>query len=373
MPNPDLVARIAAGGDIYENWTSVSVTRTYTGWTSDFAFTCAEPSTADTIKLKPNDRATIFLGGELVINGFIEVRSAGYDANQHQVIVQGRSKVGDLIDSSAEPAEFKGYDLAAIARGMIKPHDIKLVIDNLPPVASKPIRVFRVHYGETVFEALERLARMRGVFFSDDENGNLVMSSVKQLGAPVADFVEGQNILRASAMLRTEAASFSKYQVSGQDIGSDDRRGATVAQVSAVATDPGIRANRKLVMLAEEPLDQQDAQARADREVAESIARQVEVIIVVPGWKRPDGKLWRPTDHCTVQSPRLFPSQNGKVSLAIREVTFSQTAPGETTTTLNLCLPNALSILPRVKDLEPGTPGILTSSAGPAQPQVGSA
>lgn len=375
MPNPNLVARIAAGGELYDNWTSVQVTRTYSSPTSDFAFSCAEVATgknAKPIRLKPLDRAQIFLAGIQIINGFIEVRNAGYDANQHQVIVQGRSQTCDIVDSSADAAEYKGYKIDQIVRGLIKPHGVNLVTKNLPAEAQKAIKEFRVQYGETAWEAIERLGRMRGVFFTDDAKGNLVMSSVKGGGASVADFVEGENILQASAMLKSEG-SFGRYQVSGQNRGTDQQNGAAVAQVSAQAVNPAVRENRKIIMVAEEPLDTKDAQARADREVAEAIAREVECVIVVQGWKRPDGQLWDVADHCTVQSPMLFPNADGKVDLAIRQVVFSQSAPGQTLTTLSLCLPNALNILPGNDATRGEAPNILSGNYQAAQPQAGSA
>lgn len=376
MPNPKLVARIAAGGDLYDNWTTVSVTRTYGSPTSEFVFSCAEPSSGTNakklIKLKPNDRAQIFLAGIQVIDGFIEIRNAGYDANQHQVLVQGRSKVCDIVDSSADPREYKGYKLDAIVRGLLKPHGLNLVTKSLPAEAQKAIKAFRTHHGETAWEAIERLGRMRGVIFTDDKDGNLVMSQVENQGSSVADFVEGVNILAASAMLRSEGM-FGRLQVSGQDRGSDEKNGAAVAQISALATNPGTRANRQLIMLAEEPLDTKDAQARADREMAETVARQVEAIITVPGWTRPDGALWDVADHCTVKSPMLFPTRDGSLDLAIRQVNFVQSAPGQTLTTLSLCLPNALNILPGNDATRGAAPNILSGAYTPAQPQAGAA
>lgn len=349
MPYAQELAEIVVNGVSYRDWVSVMVNRTYGSPTSAFEFVVSERTATggqrswSDLKLNVGDKAQVYLAGQKVIDGYIEVRQVGYSAQEHTVAFQGRSKTADIVDSSAKPAQFKGYALKPIVNRLMDGMPVEFVLMNPPAGVDRPFENFAVGFGETVFEAIERLCRMRGLMLTDDKDGNLVAFNADPKALPVGDLVEGRNILQARAILRDDAA-FSLNYVATQRQGSDDAFASHVSWTGAVAQNPGIRPWRNLILIAEEPGTGDDARTRADHEVARQNLTAVDISIIVQGWQRAPGALWNVTENCTLVSPMIFPTDNGTMNLAIRSVTYLQDAQGGTKTQLDLCLPNALSL-----------------------------
>ena len=118
----------------------------------------------------------------------------------HGVTVAGRSKLGDIVDSSvvAKNGEFKNYNYEQIVRSVLKPFGIKLKLEAQPEGGGK-LPTVNIQFGETVFQLVERLTRMVNLHLMDDEDGNLV--ATKAQGGSVAELVEGKNIKAANATL----------------------------------------------------------------------------------------------------------------------------------------------------------------------------
>ena len=128
-----------------------------------------------------------------------------------------------------------------------------------------------------------------------------------------------------------------------------DRR---LVRASIIGADPVGREQRLILQhLAEEALgglqiavggEQQDAQMRADRELAESIATLVQVKITIQGWLDDGGKPWilRFGENVTVYSPMLFPDD--RMQLAIQSMTHRQgSATGTLTDLERVCATRA--------------------------------
>lgn len=370
MPAPELYAEIRAAGGVYRDWTAVEVSMEYGSPTREFAFNVAEIGSRSTswasVKLKPGDEVEIRLAGILVIRGYVIVRSPQYDANSHILVLQGLSRTTDIVDSSARPGQFRGYTFEQISRGLLKPHKIDLVTRDLPELAGKPFRNFMVHGGTTVWEAIERAARFRGVYLTCDAESRLVATQGIRSAGPGAVLEEGINILAAGGTLRDDTI-FSRLSGEGQQQGSDDVFGRRAAEVGASSSNSLARSNRELILAAEQTMDTDEAKARVDREVAKQTETSIDLTVVVPGWFSPTGKLWEPTESVTIKSPMIFPTPaDGARDLAIRRVTFAQ-GPRGTTTTLGLCLPNALTNKPGEIPRDQ-VPSILNAKGAPAIP-----
>lgn len=346
MPNADEVAQITAGGSDYKDWKSVMVRRDYGNAVSIFSFSAAEPGPFGegwtSLRLKPGDEVTVSLAGVQVIKGNITTRDASYDAQGHDLVVQGKSSTMDLVDSSVavKPGTFSGQTFEQAAKGVMSPHPSSLIIKNPPDIASKPFKSLTIQYGETVFGFIERMARMRGFILTDDEQGNLVASQTDPNAAPVAELQEGGNIKSAHGRLDDQNA-WNKLSITGQNVGDDHNW--PPRDYSATVENPNARPNRIRTGLAEHPGDAEDMQQRANYEAARCLWPVVQCTIVVQGWKRSDGKLWDVTDNVSVYSPMLFPNEDGRMTLGIQSVVYAQDSENGTTTTLELVLPQALT------------------------------
>ena len=342
----DTVAHLVVNGQEYTRWKSIRVRRDYGKPESVFTFACAEPGPYgqgwDALRLNIGDRADVYLGGKKAATCWITTRTAAYDSGNHDLVVSGKSIPTDLCTSSVDvrPGTFNGQNFEQVARGIMKPHPVGLVIQNPPPIFTKPFKSLVPQYGETVFEMLNRMCMMRGVSMVDDENGNLVVGRGDPSAAPVAELVEGRNIKSARGTLDNQTA-WHRLDITGQNVGDDDNW--PPRDFTATLTNPNGRANITKLMVAEHPGDADEMQQRANIELARAYWAVVNVTVVVVGWKQPDGSLWRPTNNVLVRSPMLFPNETGSLPLGIQAVEFAQDAQNGSTTTLSLVLPQALS------------------------------
>ena len=357
MPDPNFVCTVVAGGQRYTNWKSVMVRRDYGDYISYFTLVAAEPGPYGkgwaSIQLKPGDPVQIYLGRTKVIDGNVTTRQASYDAKSHDLVIAGKSLTQKLDTScKVQPGTYNGNTFEQAARGVLSATGVGLVIKNPPAIASKPFKNLSIQHGESVGEFIERLAKFRGFFLTDDENGNLVASQV-QPGGPVAELYEGRNILRAVGKLDDQNL-WSGLNIHGQQPGDD--ADYPTRDISASVSSPTATVQREQTIVAEHPGDAQDLQQRANHEAAFSLWPVVECQVTVVGWFMQDGSLWTPTKNVTLYSPSIFPNESGSMPLGIQACIYAQDSENGTTTTLELKLPGALTSLPDPTSL-PGSSG----------------
>ena len=345
MPNPNEVATITCNGRDYSSWKSVSVERV---WGRDgisvFAFGTTEPGGTTGVKLKPGDQVKVALAGIQVINGNITARSTSIDAQGHEILLQGRSAAARIVDTAVpiRPGTFNGQNYEQVARGLLAPHGVRLVIRNPPSIFSKPFKSLAPQYGEQIFELLERLASMRGAFHSDDSDGNLVVGQGDPASAPVATLQEGVNLKSATVRLVNDNA-WSKMTAVGQNVGDDQNR--PPRDYSGTALNPNADAIREKIVIAPHTGDADEMAAHANWHMARDSWVQVQATFTVQGWVRPDGHLWDVCNNISVLAPSLFPNADGRQILGVQAVRYTQDPEAGTLTTLECVLPWALSSL----------------------------
>ena len=369
MPDPSYVAMIVAGGQQYTSWTSVHVRRDYGDWVSTFEFSAAEQAGIGegfaSVPLIPGTPVQVYLGSQKIIDGSITTRSASFDANSHDLVVAGKS-LTQALDSSAQVQQgtYNGSSFQQAAQGVMQATGVNLVIQNPPDIASKPFANLAVQYGEGVGEFVERIAKMRGFFLTDDADGNLVAGQADMSGGAVAALQEGVNILRGVCTLDNQNA-WSSLNVAGQQPGTDQNW--PPRDYSATVQGPSDGNGKSRTIIAEHPGDAQDFQQRVNFEAARAAWGQVDCQITVVGWFKDDGSLWIPAESVTVLSPTLFPSESGAVTLGIQACVYAQDSNEGTTTTLHLKKPEALSTNPNPFSGNTAAP---TPDARPNQAQV---
>jgi prophage tail gpP-like protein len=294
VPDPSLVATVKAGGLNYTAWKSVMVRRDCGAAISVFQFTAAEPGPYgqgwDDLRLKPGTPVQVQLGGVQVINGSVTARVAAYDAWSHDLVIAGRSLTANLRSSvQVQPGSFDGYTFEQANKGIMAPFGVGLVIQNAPDIVSKPFIKLAVQYGESVLEFLERTSKMRGMFLTDDKDGNVVAGLGPSSQTGVAELVEGGNMKRAVGKLLDEGL-WSRLSLVSQYAGDDQNR--PPRDVSATVQNPNGDPNHTVTIIAEHPGQADEMQARANLEAMRSLWPCVEVEVTVAGWFRSDGKLW---------------------------------------------------------------------------------
>lgn len=335
--------QLAIGGRLYSGWTSVSVSRSLEELSGQFDLSLAgkgEAADAAPTTLQPGDACEVRIGGEVVVNGWVDAVNPSIGAEEHGFSVVGRDRTGDLVDCSAihKPGSWRNVRIEAIAAELTKPFGI--AVEAIASTGA-PLKRFAIQQGESVHAALERLLRFRGLLMTTTPTGDLQLVT-PDAGAPIAVLELGRNILTAGAGF-DHRERFSEYVVKGQAAGDDSAHGKAVSQISGRAIDPGVRRYRPMLIVAEEQSDGGSAITRARWEAGVRAGRSVSAELTVPGWRsQPGGPLWRPNTRVTLRSAATsMPDE----LLMITSATFVKNDDEGTVTRLKLAPPEALQQL----------------------------
>jgi len=292
-------------GTEYRGWQSVSITRGLEMLAATFTFGMADPRTSEA---KPRPFAEymaveVFIGDDLVLTGVIDDIAPSYDQNQHTISISGRSLTGQLADNSAEAeaGEFRNVSLASVAKTLCRPFGVQVEISSA--AASEPFDRVQIEAGETVAELLERLARQRGVFLTDDVRGNLVIT---RRGETVQDRIK-QGVHEIISMKGGFKGTdrHSTVTVKGQRTGSDSWTASAAAAPVGRARDAGVPIHRPLVILSEIQGDHTALTDRAKYEVALRKGRSRRWTYELRGWRRRDRALWQSNELVSVVDPMV--------------------------------------------------------------------
>jgi prophage tail gpP-like protein len=345
-------------GKRYLGWTSLRVTRALDRAAADFSLDIAEswPGLTESWSLAPFNPVQLLLGdeGDLVLTGYIDRVAPGVDADRATVAVAGRSKTCDLIDCTPEIAgtEFRRSTLPAIARALCAPFGIE-VVEEVDTGAAFPVEGF--DRGDTAYETIERLARLRAVLATDDPQGRLVLTRATTTRRASTDLVLGQNVEAAEAELNG-AKRFSRYLVLAQqpsavawdregdgDAEDEDRteRPGSSPQpaVQATTEDATVPRYRPRIFRAEGAADAASATARAAWAAKTAAARAVRCTVTVQGWRQGDGRLWQVNELVMARIPRLQLDRE----MLVAALTFHASVEQGRVTELVLTPPEALT------------------------------
>jgi prophage tail gpP-like protein len=333
----DEKVELAIGGSLYAGWTEVSVTRALDTLSGTFSLTLApRAATADgDFPINEGDKCRLLIGGEPVIDGWVDVVTPSVSGSDHGVTVTGRDRTADLADCSAihKPGSWKNVKLEAIAAELTRPFGISVTAK---ASTGKAIVKFALQQGETVQAALERLLRFRGLLMVPTATGDLQIVT-PDAGAPELVLEYGVNIKSASTAFDA-SQRFSQYLIKGQAPGNDHHHGKAVSQISSTASDPGITRYRPLLIVAEEQGDGASLAVRAKFEAGVRAGKGITATIEQLGWRvKPGGKLCAPNLRARVKCAAIKLADE---AMLVSAVTLTKSDAG-TTATLTLNPPGA--------------------------------
>jgi prophage tail gpP-like protein len=351
---PEAVAELGdvelvLSGTAFAGWEQVSISRTMEAGAGSFELAVSErfAQSGAVRPIRPLEACELRVGSDVLVTGFVDEVTIQLDAGAHGIVIRGRDRLADLIDSAPDvtPAEWANVSLFDLVVQLARPFGIS-VRSTVPrgAVFSK----VALNPGQRAFELIEKLCSYREVLPVSDGQGGLLLTraGVDRIAYTLA---EGVNVLEGSV---TYSASerFSSYIVKGQAPTSgfsSDQAGKAKGR----ATDSELTAigrYRPLLIVASEATDLERCQRRARWEALTRAARGARVSLTVAGWRLPDGSLWRPNTLVRVESDTLGVSGE----LLLTSVTFARGASG-TTTALELMRADAFRPAP---DQVPATP-----------------
>jgi prophage tail gpP-like protein len=295
--------RLNIGARSYGGWETISINRTLETVAGAYELKVTErwPGEQKAAAIAPGDKASLSIDGEIVITGFTDDVEPQYDPDTHDVTIRGRDATGDLIDCSAIPpagtmGQWNDAPLLTLAKILCDPFGIPVSADVDTGV---PLRIFKIELGETVFAAIDRLARLRQVLATSDGKGGLHFTRAAT-GVAHSAIKLGQNIKRGQGRFSWRER-FSDYTVVAQTAGSDFITPETSAGMRGDAKDPGVTRYRPKLVL-DDLFDANDGlfQKRAQWEAAIRAGRSHRIIETVTGWRDAQGALWQPNDTVAV-------------------------------------------------------------------------
>lgn len=331
---------LKVGGAIYGGWTSLAVERGIEQLSGSFTLQLTErwPGVDAGRPVKPGQACVVTIGGEPVVTGFIDEVAPTIDASTRTLAVSGRDATADLVDCSAihGAGQWKGASLARLARDLCTPFKIAVVIDPaVQALADKAFPSWNIEEGETVFDCLERAARMRTVLLTTRGDGALFITR-PGFDKAQTRLVEGENIISAEGRF-TWAERFSEYRVKGQSRDSHTDKGTS--------RDKVVTRYRPLIVLAEDQAAGVTAQQRADWEMTLRAGRSNRATVTVQGWQQGNGlPLWQPNLRVGLSSSVL----RADGELLVASVSYTLNDSGERTV-LSLVDPRAFDRLAGVR------------------------
>lgn len=287
---------LTLGGKSYTGWTSASVTRSIENVAGQFNLGIVKRIGESVDALKPGQAAKLTINNQAVVTGWLDEFSANVNSNDFTLSINGRDKTGDLVDCAAvyQGGMWSGRTLEQIAADLCQPFGIAVRWDVTDAAASKTFGSFKLEHSETVYEALGRAARMRGVLMTSNAAGDLVFT---QAGTAHAGSLELGKTLLSIDYNHSWHDRFSLYKVvgghaCGGSVGDSITDVAQVTGPSAEVSDPEVTRYRPTIKIADHNITQQTAWARADHERRHAIAKSSRFTATVPGWYRADGSLW---------------------------------------------------------------------------------
>ncbi len=326
---------VIADGYAYRTWTESTVEAGAAHASRGFSIIASEPNQMfiDAWPLRPGVDVRVTASGEPLLRGFIDTYAPEFGLDYHRAVISGRSASKDVVDSSAihDSGEWKKKKIDEIANDLLKPFKMKIQVGVKD---LKPIPVWRLAPGATVFEEIEAMARSQGLLIVGTADGGLKLTRADQFQMHAGALVEGYNIKRASGSL-SERGRHDKVHARGQ---KNKGSGAEAQRLESVSRDATVERHRPLLILAEGDMTQDLIKERADWQVRRSAGWAVQATIEVAGWRDENGALWDPEKLVYVESKKLKLSQ----LMAIRHVRFLQNSDQGTMATLALVDPQAL-------------------------------
>lgn len=330
---PEFVT-VLAGGREWSAFKRVEVHASFEDAARSFILRiAAEPGATPTAwTFKPGTLIDILSNGDLLCRGYVDrYQPQLSEHTQSEIIVSGRSKSQDFIDSAAmhDTGEFKDKTPLDIAKALDK-----FGIGFSADVPLDKIPFARIVQGETAFRCVEKLCRSQGVFMPGQPDGSIkltVAGKARHAGA----IIEGVN-LKAGNADHNWSNRHSHVTVRGQrPSGSSDDD----LEVEATAQDEAVQRYRPTVIVHDGDTDKGRATKRAkhrrDREAGRALQANE---IRLQGFRDDAGQLWTPGNLVFIQSPFLALAQD----MAIKTVQFTQERGHGSETVLSVCDPRAL-------------------------------
>jgi prophage tail gpP-like protein len=318
--------RVIIDGISYTGWTSAVVQRSLNALSGSFEISLVDTQSGKDWRFATQKKCDIYIDLYKIMTGYIDSVSISVSPDAHEVVIRGRDITSDLIDSACVldkkgnlfTQALRNKNIFEIAKKLCGPFTI---VPRISTDTGKKFSAFAIIPGETVFEALDRAAKQRGVILTTDEDGSLLIT--KTGSSQTNDSLKyGVNVLDASGsydftnrfhFYRTDVGAGS--QLWGKVISSkyEDREVARTARTMVVSSTS-------------------DDKKRAAMEALYRAAASQSFDVTTAGWVQTNNIPWECNQLVAVDIPPLYLRD----TLLITGVAFNLSADEGSKTILTL-------------------------------------
>lgn len=290
---------ILKNGVEIRGWSSVNVNFSMSTLCNGFTLSQFTGDDFDSPVLFPGDAVRIENDGELLLDGYVDELSSSFSPGNHSINVSGREKTCDLVDCSLKDfgKSWKKRTVAQIIDDVCKSFGLLFSPNGVNPVGA--LAKFCPDPGCTGADIIMDVCRQKDVVCYSDGLGNVKFVNEKEF-SQIEDFLrQGVNILAADVSFNN-SERFSDYVVLCSSDPKTKRRGES--------KDGEIERTRCLVLVDEGYGNVDSAGQRASFESLSRSAKSTTLNVTVAGWKRNDGKVWKPGVLVDCLIPAFFGS-----------------------------------------------------------------
>lgn len=253
----------------FTGWNSFNITRSLDTMTGSFNISLIDGIDDDAKvfnEIGINSNCQIFVDDVQLLDGYIFGKKRSRNADDVSFTLSGRDITADLVDCSAvyKNSTWKNTTLTNIVADLLEPFGLR---EGLISETDESFDKFAIEQGESVFNAIDRACRQKGIIPITNQFGDLVLrnfSAGNELQT-IDSLVDGINV---SSVVEDEGSEsrFSDYTVKGQNSSGGSAWDEKSVTVSASSKDENVPRYRPLVIMSEGKTNQSQAQTRANWE-----------------------------------------------------------------------------------------------------------
>jgi prophage tail gpP-like protein len=299
--------RLEVNGVQYTNFTAASCDIRLDSLSNTFRFDAVAPD-AQALPFKGGEECKVIVDGEPVLTGSIEVVDVDFDGSDHKIIVSGRDKTANILDSRIDRIDDirgDGLTLKSLIERVISELglDIEVVDEANPPPFNGAEDIAAPEPGDNAFEFIEKYAQKRQVLLTSNSDGNIVITSNSGQVADgrVQHIIDADDNNVISGRFRFDTTGrYNLYRISS-DLNptalnlSGNIDISSIVNQSGVVVDSDIRPGRQLIIISNIPFSDAACEDRAKWEADIRRARGLVYSVRVPQFRvgGDQGDLWR--------------------------------------------------------------------------------
>jgi len=242
----NFVLAVQIDGKKYSGWQDFSIDTSMENLCGTFSFK------ATNVDIDPNTiyagaKVEVFVDDYLMLTGYIFKRSRGCTESSNDFTFSGREATADLVDCSATPKTYNNIGLLELCKKLCESFSIQI---EAKTDMGKPFKKFVVESGETVFDAIEKACKAKGVLPLTNTRGFLELVSA---GTENLSLVLDEKIIKSISEEQDFSDRFSNYTIKAQGGESGNTwTKANTTQLKAIATDSLVSRFRQLILTADQ-------------------------------------------------------------------------------------------------------------------------